>query len=582
MKNSTLQPDAFYPRFLATLASVVVLVALGAAGFAAVVNKVTFESQPVYAGFPPQKVLILHDGGSVYGQTTAALDYAKIAHDDAALAAGWQVASLEGYTAMVIAAEDISEIGAQEALAIIEYVTEGGGLAVLAPARHPALDDLFGISGQEAGAEQVVSSGIHFVGDLLPGLEGLRIEARDIGEFRARDAATLSSVELLAATGDGSRPLLWQRRFGQGRVIYWNNDLLAAKSFRGLAVQSVMAVHGGAVMSLVNVGLLHVDGFPAPPPSGGADFYYRQWFPDMVELAGKYGARYTWLADFGRAEPPWNLDEWAEATAEVEGHEVPFCTYLAQRAGRGGHELALQVYAQEDAQEDALEAAAQRWQEDSLGPLPATCALPAGGYDETSLAALRAALPSVRVVGSDAFGDFDEGGDREFGPEPWNEELFAAPRWTSGYAGDPYTRLLALSELNTFGVWTHHVRADDAFGGDSWDEMRAQLDELLNWNEEHHPWLRWLTTSDAYPELASYFETGVTYTFDKAYRVTIEFSDQPTYLLLRLNDGRRLDMNSLVNIQVISYYEGQGYYQYVLRATDKKAQMGLLIPATSQ
>ena len=571
MKNST-------PRFLATLLSVVALVALGAAGFAAVVNKVTFESQPVYAGFPPQKVLVLHDGGRIYGQATAALDYAKIAHDDAALTAGWQIASLEGYTALVIAAEDISQIGKQDALAIIEYVTGGGGLAVLAPARHPALDDLFGISGQEAGGEAVVSSGIHFVGDLLPGLEGLRIEAQDIGEFKTRDVATSSSVELLAATGDGSRPLLWQRRFGQGRVIYWNNDLLAAKEFRGLAVQSVMAVHGGAVMSLVNAGILHVDGFPAPPPAGGADFYYRQWFPDMVELAGKYGARYTWLADFGRAEPPWNLDEWAEATVEVEGHEAPFCAYLAQQAGRGGHELALQGYAQEE----ALESVARRWQEDSLGPLPATCALPTGGYDKASLAALRAALPSVRVVSGDAFGAFEEGGDREFGPEPWNEELFAAPRWTGGYAGDSYTRLLALSELNTFGVWTHSVRADDAFGGDSWDEMRAQLDELLSWNEEYHPWLRWLTTSDAYPELASYFETDATYTFDKAYRVTIEFSNQPTYLLLRLNDGRRLDMNSLVNVQVISYYEGQGYYQYVLRAMDKKAQMGLLIPAMSQ
>ncbi|MEA3341220.1 MAG: hypothetical protein U9R15_14750, partial [Chloroflexota bacterium] len=30
MKNSTLQPDAFYPRFLATLASVIALVALAA------------------------------------------------------------------------------------------------------------------------------------------------------------------------------------------------------------------------------------------------------------------------------------------------------------------------------------------------------------------------------------------------------------------------------------------------------------------------------------------------------------------------------------------------------------------------
>ncbi|MEA3342111.1 MAG: DUF2194 domain-containing protein, partial [Chloroflexota bacterium] len=166
-----------------------------------------------------------------------------------------------------------------------------------------------------------------------------------------------------------------------------------------------------------------------------------------------------------------------------------------------------------------------------------------------------------------------------FGSEPWNEELFALPRWTSGYAGDPYTRLLALSELNTFGVWSHSVRADDL---SSWDEKHGQLDGLLNWNEKHHPWLRWLTTADAYPELLNYFATDATYTFDKAYRVTVTFTGQPTYLLLRLNDGRKLDMNSLVNVQIVSYYEGQGYYQYVLRATDLEVRLGLLIPTVGQ
>ncbi|RLG35684.1 MAG: hypothetical protein DRN91_09140, partial [Candidatus Alkanophagales archaeon] len=480
--------------------------------------------------------------------------------------------SLEDYTALVVAAESFSDVGAEDALAISEYVAAGGGLAVLVPARNPALDQAFGVSDQPAGDEATISSGIHFVGDLVPGLEGLQIEGRDVGEFRAREAATLDGVELLATTGDGGLPLVWQHRFGQGRVIYWNNDLLASKAFRGLAVQSVLAVHGGAVMSLVNAGIFHVDGFPAPPLVEGADFYHQQWFPGMMALAGKYGIKYTWLADFGRAEPPWDFDEWAGATIEIEEHETPYCAYMAYQVGRGGHELALQGYSEEA----ALEAVGRRWQEDSLGPLPTTYIPPSGGYDEAALAALRAALPSVQVVSGDAFGAFEEGGEREFGSEPWNEELFAMPRWTSGYADNPYTRLLALSELNTFGVWTHSIRADDAL--DPWGEQYDRLDALLGWNDEYRPWLRWLTTAEAYSELASYFDTDVTYTFDKAYRVTVTFTGQPTYLLLRLNDGRKLDLNSLMNVQIVSYYEGQGYYQYVLRAMDLEARFGLLIP----
>jgi len=432
------------------------------------------------------------------------------------------------------------------------------------------LDELFGISGREVEGEAIVSSGIHFVGDLAPGLEGLLVEARDVGEFDSLAVATVDGVEILATTGDGSRPLVWRRQFGLGRAIYWNNDLLSSKQFRGLAVQSVMAAHGGAVMALANAGVFQVDGFPAPPPAGAEDFYYRQWFPDMVELSGEYGVRYTWLADL-QAEPPWDFAAWDEPAVEVEGHEAPFCAYMAYQAGRGGHELALQGYSREA----AFEAAGLRWQEDSLGPLPATCVLPGGLYDEASLVALRAALPSVRVVGAAPFGAFEEGGDREFGPEPWNEELFAVPRWTNGYAGDSYTRLLALSELNTLGVWSHAVGAGDV---SSWDEKHAQLDELLEWNQEHYPWLRWLTTSDAHSELLNYLATDATCTFDKSYQVTVQFSDHPTYLLLRLNDGRKLDMNNVVNAQIVSYYEGQGYYQYVLRATDSEVRLGLLIP----
>jgi len=142
--------------------------------------------------------------------------------------------------------------------------------------------------------------------------------------------------------------------------------------------------------------------------------------------------------------------------------------------------------------------------------------------------------------------------------------------------------------LNTFGAWTHYVRLDDVFdpsGDTPWrgentsqNGMYDQLDELLGWSEEHYPWLRHLTTAEAYSELLNYFDTDATYTFEKPYQVTIMFSDHPTYLLLRLNDGRRLDMNSMVNAQIVSYYEGEGYYQYVLRGLAQEVRLGLFIP----
>ena len=587
-----------------TLALLIVFVALGIVGFVAVANKISFQSQPSYAGSPTQKVLLIQDttdsdSQKLYAQATAALDYAKIAHDDADLAGGAALPSLENYTAAVVAAESISELSEEEALKLREYTANGGGLAVLIHARHPVLDEVFGLVGQTPG-DAVVSNGIHFVGDLAPGLEGLRVTGGDLGDFAARAVKTMAGVETLAVAGDGNLPLVWRHRFGEGRVVYWNNDLLASKPFRGLVVQSVMDVHGGAAMSLVNVGLFQVDGFPAPPPAGDADatdFIYRRWFPDMFAMSRRYGLKYTWLAAFERgerAEPPWDFSAWEEASIEIEGHEVPFCAYMAYQAERSGHELALQGYNSQplllnrwggsaENVRMALEAVEQRWREDSLGAPPMSCTPSGGGYDEEGLAALQAALPSVEAIGSDAFGAFEQGGEREFGPEPWNEALFAVPRWTGGYAGDSYTRLLALSELNTFGAWTHHVSLDDALAGGEapWQGESgryAQLDALLSWSAEHYPWLRWLTTADAYAELQEYLDTDAAYTFDEAYQATIKFSGRPTYVLLRLNDGRKLDMNSIANAQIVSYYEGAGYYQYVLKALDREVRLGLLIP----
>ena len=165
---------------------------------------------------------------------------------------------------------------------------------------------------------------------------------------------------------------------------------------RGFAVQSVMDAHHGAVMTIVNAGLFHIDDFPAPSSTQKiepvaseydmtvVDFYYKVWFPDMMRLARKYGLHYLWIIPFnynGRIEPPWDFKEWMHAKIEVNGQQVPFCVYMSHQVAQGDHELALHGYDHQSLRLDwwegntdnmvaALEAAKQRWQEDSLGPLP--------------------------------------------------------------------------------------------------------------------------------------------------------------------------------------------------------------------
>jgi len=576
-----------------------------------------------------QKVLLVHDSTDplsqkLYPQVVRALDYAKIAHDDADLGQTLYFDDLSPYSAVAVATESIWRLGEEEALEIKEYVANGGGLAVLARAWHSALREVFGIYNRREPDIIALSSGIHFVGDLCPGLKGLNVEERYIGEFSTMVLFTLDGVKVLATSDDGQYPLVWRHRFGQGRVIYWNNDLLVNRGLQGFVVQSVMDAHSEAVMTIVNVGLFHVDDFPAPPSTRKlepvaseydltvVDFYYKVWSPDMMSLAHKYGLHYLWIIPFnysGRVEPPWDFDEWTRAKIEVNGQKVPFCVYMSHQVAQGEHELALHDYCHQSLRLDrwrgntsnmvaALEAAKRRWQEDGLGPLPFSYVAPNNLYDAAGLAALHQAFPSIKVVSSMFTGAFEEGRLRDFGPEPWNENFFSIPRWTHGYFDESYTRLVALSELNMVGVWTHFVHPDDIFNttenyptetrprnprnapwrgdpADPDDGMFDQLDRMLAWSQEHYPWLRWMTTKDSYTEFVNYFDTETSYTFNDD-EIMVEFSKHPTYLLVRLNDGRKLDLRQVTNAQIINIQAGEGYTQYVLRGMDREVRLGLL------
>jgi len=576
-----------------------------------------------------QKVLLLRDSTDplsriLYPQIAQALDYAKIAYDEMDMGQTLVFGDLSGYSALVIATEAIWRFNEQEALKVVRYVTGGGGLAVLVRGWNRTMGMLFGAQDWQEPDDVLIDSGLHFVGDLCPGLKGLQIEKKHIYEFSALDVKLQGGIEVLAVSGDGQYPLLWRHKFGRGRVVYWNNDLLIAKALRGLAVQLVLDVHPVAVMTLVNAGLFHIDDYPAPASTrkieplaseydmSPADFYYKVWFPDMMRLARKYGLRYLWIIPFnynGRIAPPWDFNEWVHAKAEMNGQEVPICAYMSHQAAREGHELALHGYCHQSLRLDwwqgdtdnmvaALEAARQRWQEDSMGPLPFSYVAPNNLYDAAGLEALHQAFPSIKVVGGMSSGSFEEGGNREFGPEPWNDELYSIPRWTNGYFGEPFTRLVAASELNMLGVWTHFVHPDDILNTKTnyptetdprnpydapWRTnssnpvagMYDQLDSLLAWGQEHYPWLRWMTTRDSHAEFVNYFDTQAGYTVDEG-GIKIEFSKHPTHLLIRLNEGQNLDLRRVTNAQIISIQVGEGYTQYVLKGMGKEVRLGLL------
>jgi len=84
-----------------------------------------------------------------------------------------------------------------------------------------------------------------------------------------------------------------------------------------------------------------------------------------------------------------------------------------------------------------------------------------------------------------------------------------------------------------------------------------------------------MTTRDSYAEFVNYFETQASYTFASD-EIVVRFSEQPTHLLVRLNEGQKLDLRRVTNAQIISIQAGEGYVQYVLRGVGQEVRLGLL------
>ena len=76
---------------------------------------------------------------------------------------------------------------------------------------------------------------------------------------------------------------------------------------------------------------------------------------------------------------------------------------------------------------------------------------------------LQEGAPSVKYIQSTYLGDFEEGGNREFDPEPYNDYFFDYPRISSGYFFEK-DDIMNIESLYLFtGIWTHFVHPDDVF-----------------------------------------------------------------------------------------------------------------------
>jgi len=543
---------------------------------------------------PPYKTsaLVLYDTSEEYGmycyaQTLISLRYARIPYHSYNLGQSRDLPPLEEYTSVLITTETVWKLNERACENLSRYVRDGGAVVVLFRGWNANLEDLFGI--RYSTAPTVIgerSRGLVFTREFLPGINNLTINEKLLSDISRFDVQLDSSVTVFATTFVGNYPAAWFRRYGRGKMLYWDSSLLTTRIYRGYILASIGCVQPWTSALMLNVSNVCLDDFPLPSPNEkvepiksefnetASEFYSLRWFPDMAKLAKQFNLHYTAGLIFNYSEmtkPPYGFSEWSRSQIFLAGKPMNSSVWIARQAARTvelafhGHNhqpLTLSRWGTKDNMVLALQAAKRRWEMDNLGPEPISYIPPMNIIDSVGLSALTDVFPGLQTVGGQFMGRFELGQAREFGPEPWNDHLTDIPRTTSGYVMDDFNRMMTISMIHSVGVWNHFVHPDDViptsgryqesvredqnvdvagwYNEPTKDGLYYRFQEWLKFVREHYPWLRSLSLKQSWEVVKSYSSASATVTSEeKSVRFTSNLAS--AYYMFYLPDENKIE-----------------------------------------
>lgn len=391
-------------------------------------------------------------------------------------------------TVKVAAVQNTRTLATKTLDRLLKFVAEGGVLVLPTFNNDPRMAYFYGLRDDEPIQYNIKARGFKLKGNFLPNADSLSFSKDFVHDGIAAGSFSKDINVLITADNDPDFPVLVENKIGRGKVLFFNTIYELRKRDRGLIQSCLLKGLQGIPYPIVNVGTIFLDDFPSPtydikeePIKSELDltmteFVADVWWPDMVSLADTFDIKYTALTVFdyrGEDEPQPIFNQWNASKIKRNGTEVIAADWIAKDVVAKGHELGLHGYNhislltsdwnKPDYMRIALNAARKQWKISGLGKLPVSYVPPSNYIDSIGLSQLGKGFPSLKNMCSLYLGDHDEGGDREFDPDPWNGRFFDYPRISSGfYFGHDQKYNLHSLFLYT-GIWTHFVHPDDVY-----------------------------------------------------------------------------------------------------------------------
>lgn len=499
------------------------------------------------------------------------------------------------YMTVIVTIENLDMLANLDAM--MEYAHNGGNVFFSrTPEYNDSLYRIYRKLGINSINLPIVTNGIQMTSNLLIKGEDAKIGADAI--VNSSIPVELNRQAKVHAVSADNMPLLWETRYGQGKLMVYNGTNMQSAMNRGLIAGGISLLNPDFMYPIFNMKVMYIDDFPAPFRQGIEPSIYREyrkdipsffrdvWWPDMIKLAADYDVTYTGAiinTYNNRVAPPFTDEEGTDSNNLI--------TYGRDLLKMGG-ELGIHGYNHQSLvtdQETASHYEYKAWPDEasmteSLTYLDnyikkvfsaydiQTYVPPSNVLGEEGRRALKKSFPDLRIIAS-LYAESDSTHEyiQEFSVA--EDGIVELPRITSGYSRTDIQDWYITNAITSIGVFSHFVHPDDVLDKErsnnkSWSELVKDFQLMLEELYEQYPWLRSQTASEAATSLESYLQTDVyiSHTDKKVTGYMNNFSED-MYYILRTNKK----MTSLVNCTVEKIEEGV----YLVHATGAKFEIGL-------
>ncbi len=472
---------------------------------------------------------------------------------------------------------------------IVDFISSGGKVGILQPIFSLNQYLKFGIV-EMAGGKSV--KGIKFDDRFMPAAGEDMIDLVQTENFSSMLGLN-SDAEVYMESIEGI-PLLWTYKYNNGKIAYFNGNMIESKSLSGFVARIIALLEGEYIYPVLANKVMWIDDFPSPMSNSYysdikkeynktiKEFYIDVWWPQMLKIAQNYNITYT-----GALIQTYN-DNTHEPFSPVKG-EISDREFIVmgRELIRSGGEMGLHGY---NHQPMTLNAKSSKffhynvWDDakDMISALNVAdaklkrcfpkyninCYVPPSNIiDEHGIIALKTVFPKLNVIASVYYEDY---GNISYVQDfSYNEaaDVINLPRFSSGYNFGEFNRLSIYSGILGFGTIQHFIHPDDFMDperneGKPYKKQIKSYEKLAEFAYDNMPFIKPETASEAANTVASYI--GIDYITDYGEDgITVKTNAKDLPLHMFLHSERPVVAGE--NCELYKFGENDYYVKY----TDK-------------